>query len=214
MINRRRFLADLDAAGHPRPELKSLSYGIALLGVVATTPATGNQGELEETCYHFLRKYLSMAEMDDDARDYDHIRMLQACILVAYYEFGRTSFARAWLSLGRAIRLGKMLGLHCEDPKEWPCKKQQYVQPLPEAGSPEELEERRRAIWMLFTFDAYASVRTESGITMEEDDVSESLAFLVYRMLNHTRSPFRCRRRETRRQMGWCRICRRCARPS
>lgn len=169
MINTRRFSAELEHL-HPRPEFKSLKYAIAMFGAAAS-----DEAKLEEKCYHFSRKYLALAEGDDEAAGFNSINMLQACILVAYYEFRRTSFARAWMSLGRAIRLCKMLGLHRMDfvgHARTESTESHFVLPLPEARGLIELEERRRTFWVLFTFDAYASVRTGSPMTIQEEEVS------------------------------------------
>ncbi|KUL82323.1 hypothetical protein ZTR_09731 [Talaromyces verruculosus] len=130
MVNRHRFSAELEATGH-RPELKSLSYSIALLGATVMS----EKEETERSFYHHARSYLNAAESDDEAPDFNSLNMLQALILITYYEFRRTSFARAWLSLGRANRLANMLGLHAMD-QDKPSKTQaDFILPLPEPYS-------------------------------------------------------------------------------
>ncbi|QGA22083.1 hypothetical protein EYB26_009797 [Talaromyces marneffei] len=170
MVNRHRFFNELEVSGH-RPEMKSLSYSIALLG----STVTPEQVEAERNFYHHARKYFSIAESDDEAPGFNSLNMLQAVILIAYYEFRRTSFARAWLSLGRANRLAKMLGLHAMDQDSKTKRRSNFVLPLPEPAGLADMEERRRSFWVLFTFDAYASIRTGSKTSIDDEEISTSL---------------------------------------
>ncbi|GAM40952.1 hypothetical protein TCE0_041f13698 [Talaromyces pinophilus] len=170
MVNRHRFFSELEVSGH-RPEMKSLSYSIALLGATVTP----EQVEAERNFYHHSRKYLSMAEGDDEAPGFNSLNMLQAVILIAYYEFRRTSFARAWLSLGRANRLAKMLGLHTMDQDDNTKPRLNFVLPLPEPAGLADMEERRRSFWVLFTFDAYASIRTGSKTSIDDEEIYTAL---------------------------------------
>jgi hypothetical protein len=172
MVNRHRFFNELEVSGH-RPEMKSLSYSIALLGATVTP----EQVEAERNFYHLARKYLSMAEGDDEAPGFNSLNMLQAVILIAYYEFRRTSFARAWLSLGRANRLAKMLGLHTMDQNDNTKPRSNFVLPLPEPVGLADMEERRRSFWVLFTFDAYASIRTGSKTSIDDEEVLFSFPY-------------------------------------
>lgn len=166
MVNRHRFFGELEVSSH-RPEMKSLSYSIALLGATVTP----EQVEAERNFYHHAKKYLSIAESDDEAPGFNSLNMLQAVILIAYYEFRRTSFARAWLSLGRANRLAKMLGLYAMDQDDKVEPRSNFVLPLPEPAGLADMEERRRSFWVLFTFDAYASIRTGSKTSIDEEEV-------------------------------------------
>lgn len=167
MVNRDRFFYELANFSH-RPELQSLSYTIALLGATVSP----EQVRAERSFYDHARHYLSIAESDDDAQDFNNLNMLQAVILLTCYEFRRTSFARAWLSLGRANRLAKMLGLHLMDQEEPAKLKPDFITPLPKTKGLAELEERRRSFWVLFAFDAHASIRTGSSMSIQEDEVS------------------------------------------
>jgi hypothetical protein len=118
-----------------------------------------------------------MAEGDDEAPGFNSLNMLQAVILIAYYEFRRTSFARAWLSLGRANRLAKMLGLHTMDQNDNTKPRSNFVLPLPEPVGLADMEERRRSFWVLFTFDAYASIRTGSKTSIDDEEVLFSFPY-------------------------------------
>lgn len=158
-------------ASSAKPQLSSLSYAIAMLGA----SLSDEYAHLEERCYHCSRKYLEMTERQEDGANFVSIDALQACVLITWYEFKGTGFARAWMSLGRAIRLAKMLGLHQMD-RDDPLRVGSGFQlPLPATEGSAELEERRRTFWVLFIFDAYASVRTGSQMTIQEAEVSPIL---------------------------------------
>uniref|UniRef100_A0A093UMJ9 Putative transcriptional regulatory protein n=1 Tax=Talaromyces marneffei PM1 TaxID=1077442 RepID=A0A093UMJ9_TALMA len=157
MVNRHRFSTELEMTGH-RPELKSLSYSVALLGATVMS----DEVDTERSFYNHARSHLNAAESDDEATDFNSLNMLQTLILITYYEFRRTSFARAWLSLGRANRLANMLGLHVMDQDKQSETQVDFILPLPESVGLAEIEERRRSFWVLFTFDVYASIRTGS----------------------------------------------------
>jgi hypothetical protein len=177
MVNQHRFSTELEATGH-RPELKSLSYSIALLGAAVMSEKV----ETERSFYHHARSYLNAAESDDEAPDFNSLNMLQALILITYYEFRRTSFARAWLSLGRANRLANMLGLHAMDQDTQSKTKADFILPLPEPVGLAEMEERRRSFWVLFTFDVYASIRTGSKTSINREVFLQDpcIQFTVY----------------------------------
>jgi hypothetical protein len=86
---------------------------------------------------------------------------------MAAYEASKTLFSRAWLSVGRTVRLAQMLGLHRLDgdhsagknilapPKDWI-----------------ELEERRRTFWAAFYGDRWASSGTGWPMVVDDNDVS------------------------------------------
>lgn len=177
MVNQHRFSTELEATGH-RPELKSLSHSIALLGAAVMSEKV----ETERSFYHHARSYLNAAESDDEAPDFNSLNMLQALILITYYEFRRTSFARAWLSLGRANRLANMLGLHAMDQDTQSKTQADFILPLPEPVGLAEMEERRRSFWVLFTFDVYASIRTGSKTSINREVFLQDpcIQFTVY----------------------------------
>ena len=110
MINPDRFFSKL-AVSPTKPQLSALSYGIAMLGA----SVSDKYAHLQEKCYHYVRKYLEMIERQVDGENFATLDALQACVLTISYEFKGPSFARAWMSLGRAVRLAKLLGLHNMD---------------------------------------------------------------------------------------------------
>lgn len=52
-----------------------------------------------------------------------------------------------------------------------------FQQTLPPAQSPLELEERRKAFWVLFIIDAYASVRSGNPVAIDQAKVTTALPF-------------------------------------
>ena len=78
------------------------------------------------------------------------------------------------MTLGRAVRLGKMMGLDRIDNNSTMVEDSGLHVPLPAASSPAELEERRRTFWLLYVFDAFAGIRTKSVPAIDELQVSAS----------------------------------------
>lgn len=87
------------------------------------------------------------------------------------------------MSLGRAIRLGNMMGLHRIDRSEPMKETSSFQLPLAETADQVELEERRRTFWVLFIFDAYTSVRTSSPMSIRESEVCSPLSAITFMIL-------------------------------
>jgi hypothetical protein len=174
ILERDRFMGTLkDSSTQYSLQFKSLTYAVAMLGASVSEKHT----YLEEELYSYSRTYLEMTETQDEGANFWTLEALQTCVLTIWYEFKGTGFARAWMSLGRAIRLGKMMGLHRIDrnPNEPAKEKCTFSLPLAETEDLVELEERRRTFWVLFIFDAYASVRTGSPMSICESEVLSTL---------------------------------------
>lgn len=86
---------------------------------------------------------------------------------MATYEAAKTLFSRAWMSVGRTVRLAQMLGLHRLDGEDTSAKN--ILQP-PQDWI--ELEERRRTFWAAFYGDRWASAGTGWPMVVDENDVS------------------------------------------
>lgn len=71
------------------------------------------------------------------------------------------------MSVGRAVRLVQMLGLHGLDVEGGEAKRV-----LPPARDWIELEERRRTFWAAFYGDRWASVLTGWPMSISENEVS------------------------------------------
>lgn len=158
MLSRTRFETEISQVS-PTIGTQALSYAIAALGSFSVP-------ELRcyvERCYENSRCLLDMCERQESGESLASINTLQACILLTLYEFKQPNFARAWMTLGRAIRLAKMMGLdqadgHANMAAQWGLRAQ-----LPRPINPVDAEEWRRTFWVLYVFDGFSSLRTDSG---------------------------------------------------
>ncbi|RYP01289.1 hypothetical protein DL766_003773 [Monosporascus sp. MC13-8B] len=71
------------------------------------------------------------------------------------------NFARAWMTLGRAIIMAKIMGLdrmddHCSVRARWGLPTQ-----LDLPSDAAALEEKRRTFWLLYIFDTFANIKTK-----------------------------------------------------
>lgn len=147
-------------------EVTSLSYAVWL----HAASVSDKHVHLADKCYNYARKYLERAESEDHMGTFISIDALQACILIALYEFKQVYFARGWMSIGRAMRLAQMLGLHKMDRES--TKLETGFQPgLLPTNDPVELEERRRTFWTLYNVEWYASSRTRSPMNIDDTEV-------------------------------------------
>ena len=150
------------------PGLNSLNYAIAMMGAVILT----RDFKKVYTCYSKARKCLEEAETEDPGPGTLSLHALQALILIAWHEFKGQDFARAWMSLGRALRLSRVLGLdHVDSDNSTSFESGGFRLPLPDTDDWAELEERRRTFWMAFILDAYANARTKSPMTLRYNEV-------------------------------------------
>ncbi|KAJ5183630.1 hypothetical protein N7492_001246 [Penicillium capsulatum] len=120
--------------------------------------------------YQRARKYAEQDEMKGFGESIINLSHCQMWILVGTYEFRMIYFPRAWLSVGKSVRLALMMGLHRLDgvgldvkqsilpPKDWT-----------------EREERRRVFWMAFCADRYASIGTGWPMIVDENDIMTNL---------------------------------------
>ncbi|KAI4127602.1 MAG: hypothetical protein LQ341_006775, partial [Variospora aurantia] len=73
----------------------------------------------------------------------------------------------------RAIRLAQMMGLDRMDaPEPSVTGTLKFQQTLPPAQSQLDLEERRKAFWVLFIIDTYASVRTGTPVAIDQSKIT------------------------------------------
>ncbi|KAL8971656.1 MAG: hypothetical protein Q9183_000945 [Haloplaca sp. 2 TL-2023] len=170
IVNQDRFTAKLSKAMLP-PPIASLSYAMASLGA----SIMDGYAATRDKCYELARKNLEVCEREEDGGHLMSIEALQACILIASYELRGKGFARAWMTLGRAIRLAQMMGLDRMDAHPHLNNASKFQQTLPPAQSSWELEERRKAFWVLFIIDAYASVRSGSPVAIDQTKVTTAL---------------------------------------
>ena len=128
----------------------------------------------QRACYRQARSYLEICEVDDDDDHLADLDVFQALVLVIRYEIMSQRLERAWITLGRAIRLAKMLGLHLLDeerPRDEPARLGFSLSPTSDNAL---LEERRRSFWGLYILESYASTRTGLPSHLGDAQVSKA----------------------------------------
>ena len=165
-IDRERLIAALET-----PPVKygpnSLNYAIAMIG----SSISSSDSKTIHACYSNARRYLEESQTEEPEPSLT-VHTIQALVLITWYEFKGRDFARAWMSLGRLLRLARVLGLDCVDSdKTQPSECGGFRLPLPDTDDWVELEERRRTFWVAFILDAYSSARTKSPMTLRYNEV-------------------------------------------
>ena len=135
-------------------------------------------GSVEEMCYQNARSLLEHAEMSSEGASFLTIESLQTCLLIAVYEIKRKYFTRAYISLGRALRLAQLMKCHLLDSDqavraaaikgsvgEWPLP-----QPIPLAAWL-EVEEKRRVFWVGFVLDRCMNSGQDWPMMLEDNKV-------------------------------------------
>ncbi|OKL57474.1 hypothetical protein UA08_07078 [Talaromyces atroroseus] len=171
------------------PALVLLMLVICLLSTTASQGHLGT-GELYSQVKHCYSSVESLGVITP--------RVLQAALLIAYWEVGSGVYPAAYLSVGLCARLGHALGIH---------RQRKVPQMFPRSGSWVEVEELRRVWWGVMIFDKYVTIglidqpfscddahpedmlpTTESSWDQGEPSVSPSLA--VSGDASHAISPF------------------------
>lgn len=167
ILSMRRFSAELanDCSSSP---MRSLSHAVALVGTTISPKYT----YMQQTCYNIARNYVELCERDEDATDLASLNVFQALLFIIRYELTSKRFTRAWMTLGRAIRLAKMLNMHQMDRVSSSGITGSDLQMrLPPTQDLVTLEERRRSFWALYVFESYASTRTGMPCQLCESQV-------------------------------------------
>ena len=126
---------------------------------------------VEQDCYRRSRKLLENTEMGEDGADLMTVESLQACLLIALYEFKQMYFVRAWISTCRAVRLMQMLRLHQINPSDSITRQlEDQSQPATALGLA-DMEERRRTFWGVFILDRFSSTGTDWPTILDENEV-------------------------------------------
>ncbi|KAL2016074.1 hypothetical protein VTK56DRAFT_4281 [Thermocarpiscus australiensis] len=166
MISRERFEADLAEASQASSSIgvHALSWAMATLGSSSIPELRG----YVDRCYERCRALLELCERQDTGECLTSLSSLQALVLLTLYEFKQSNFARPWMTLGRAIRLAKMMGLD-----QGACclsaavGATQYGPSLPPPASAADAEERRRTYWVLFVLDCLSTMQTNARPALE-----------------------------------------------
>ncbi|RSL40629.1 hypothetical protein CEP54_016065 [Fusarium duplospermum] len=158
ILHQDRFFEEMATQPRPRP-LLALGYAVALVSAAISPP---NQ-HLQKEYYAMTRKLLEECEMEGDGEEFASLHIFQALLFLLRYEIMASQITRAWMTLGRAIRLASVLNLQKMDTQV--CiggtVPGLHVE-LPPTEDPVLLEERRRSFWCLFILETY--VKTRSGM--------------------------------------------------
>jgi hypothetical protein len=152
----------LPATSRLRPPV-CLSYAIWCLAA----SVGDSYSAVTEHFYHRARKYMEIDEIASRGQGVVSLAHAQATAYIAFFETRMMYFPRAWLSVGRAVRLCHMMNLHRVDGGDVEVK-----ETLSSATSWVDLEERRRVFWAVFVQDRYQSVGSGWPTIIDERDVS------------------------------------------
>lgn len=155
----------MDLAPHMRPPV-CLRYAMWAHAALITDKYMS----LHPYFYQRARKYAALDEMKGFGEGITTVAHCQFWSIVGAYEFRLMYFPRAWMSSGNASRMALMLNLNRQDGLGLEVK-----QSLPPPRDWVEREERRRAFWLAFCQDRYASIGTGWPMTIDEKDVSLSV---------------------------------------
>lgn len=140
--------------------MQALSYAMGAL-------AASSVPELQDyaSFYHEqARNLIDLCERQESGDSLGNISFLEAYVILTLYELNQPNFARAYLTLGRAIKLVQILGLDSVKSKlgsaRWGLSKEPN-----HSISLAEQEERRRVFWSLFILDSFASLRSNISPT-------------------------------------------------
>ena len=146
------------------PAVASVSYAIWLHGSLFLP----NGDSEEKACYDRAREYLLRTEVDAGTAVTMSLEALQATLLLTMYELKRMYFSRAWISLGKAVRMALMMGLHRMDRNEH----QENVNGNANESDWVEVEEKRRTFWTAFILDRFSNIGTDWPMMIDEKEVS------------------------------------------
>ncbi|KAI1132337.1 hypothetical protein F5Y10DRAFT_261322 [Nemania abortiva] len=159
-----RFTAEL-ASNPSSPSVLALSYAVALVGCTVSLKHT----HLLDAYYSTARNYAEQCEREVDEGGAANLNLFQALLFIIRFEITDRRLTRAWMTLGRAVRLSKLLGLHRmdSDANEYSPGPDLHLS-LPATKDVLLLEERRRSFWFLYILESY--VRTRTGVDCELGD--------------------------------------------
>ncbi|KAI0109771.1 hypothetical protein F4814DRAFT_461028 [Daldinia grandis] len=155
-ISKERFTAELSTNGNS-PAFRALSYAVALMGCTISL----QYHHLQNTYYTMARNYAEQCEREATEGGTANLNLFQALIFIIRFEIMDHKLTRAWLTLGRAVRMSKLMGLHQMDQNiKHDDSGLDMGLYLPPTDDPMLMEERRRSFWGLYIFEGFVRVRT------------------------------------------------------
>ncbi|RFN54547.1 major facilitator superfamily domain, general substrate transporter [Fusarium flagelliforme] len=156
IISEARFLSEL-STNPTSKSISALKYSIALLSAAISS----QYQHLRQDLYSLVRRQIEDCEMDPDTTVFSNLNVFQTLLFMVRYEIMSSNITRAWMTLGRAIRLSSVLRLHMIDRSEKPDDAVPGLHvSLPATDDECLLEERRRSFWLLFVWETYIKTRT------------------------------------------------------
>lgn len=114
-----------------------------------------------ESLYNETRQMLEALDLADDDLQPVRIELVQAWLLLTFYELARASYRRASISAGRALRLVQLARLHEVDNPENNVEGEDAV----------AREERRRTFWVAYCLDRLGCLKSRCPLTLTEEVV-------------------------------------------
>ncbi|KAL4972119.1 fungal-specific transcription factor domain-containing protein [Aspergillus desertorum] len=146
----------------PKSEAKeTLQYAMWTLG--ASFSAQFQQ--LSQSLYDETRRMLDVLEVRGRETDTIELAHLQACLLLAIYEFMHSYDRRSWMRAGYAFRLVQLMRLFELDNTTDVLAPNDWV----------EVEEKRRTFWVAFCLDRFLSIRNKWPLTLIEHLITSRL---------------------------------------
>lgn len=144
----------------PKSESKeALQYAMWTLGAAFSA----HFQQLAPSLYEETRHILDALEVKGRETDITEIEHLQACLLLAIYEFIHSYDRRSWMRAGYAFRLVQLMRLfELDTPSASILTPSEWV----------EVEEKRRTFWVAFCLDRFLSIRNRWPLTLIEHLVS------------------------------------------
>lgn len=104
---------------------------------------------------------LENLDLHEDDMNTVRVEQVQAWLLLAFYEFARCNYRRAWITAGRAFRLVQLARLHEVDISE----------NATECADAVSREEKRRTFWVAYYLDRLLCIRNRRPLTLIEEMV-------------------------------------------
>ncbi|KAE8148526.1 fungal-specific transcription factor domain-containing protein [Aspergillus avenaceus] len=119
--------------------------------------------QVAQSLYQEAQRMLDM--LKDTEIETIEIEHLQACLLLATYEFMNSYDRRSWMRAGYAFRLVQLIRLYEIDTPLSSATHDNWV----------EVEEKRRTFWMAFCLDRFLSIRNGWPLTLIEHLITTRL---------------------------------------
>ena len=175
ILNQERFFSEI-ARDPNHPPIKCLRYAVALMGSMV---AVVQDRVVQDQCYHLARQYAELCERNEHHAD---LNLFQCLVFILRYELNDPQLTRAWMTLGRAIRLAQVLDLNHLDRPASICRSTWGLHlALPTTQEQAVVEERRRSFWALYILETYTSMR--AGTPCQIDLAQVRLCCRSYIML-------------------------------